>query len=156
MAKKNKATPGLIANNKKAFHDYSIEQKFEAGIMLEGWEIKSIRAGQVQLRDSYVICKRNEIWLIGATITPLLAASTHIQPEPQRTRKLLLNRKEINQLIGAVQRDGYTLVALNLHWKHNRAKAEIGLAKGKKQHDKRQTIKQREWAREKQRLMKPK
>ncbi len=149
-----KPAPRLIATNKKARHDYHIEQQFEAGLVLEGWEVKSIREGRVQLRDSYVVFKNGEAWLIGTHIAPLLTASTHITPDPERTRKLLLNKHELNKLMGAVQREGYTLVPLDLHWHKNRVKADIGLAKGKKTHDKRETLKRREWEREKHRILK--
>src|SRR5512142_2397920 len=156
MAKgdKNKVDGGgNIALNKKARHDYFIEERFEAGIVLEGWEVKSLRAGRAQLVDSYVIIKSGEAWLLGALITPLLSASTHIHPQAQRTRKLLLHKEQINRLIGAVDRKGYTLVALSLYWKDGRAKVEIGLAKGKQAHDKRDAEKERDWQREKGRLM---
>lgn len=153
--KKKTPTRGgsTIALNKKARHDFSIEDRFEAGLVLEGWEVKSLRAGKVQLVDSYVLIKNGEAWLLGCLITPLLTASTHIHPDASRTRKLLLRRDELNKLIGAVERKGYTLVALALYWKRGRAKLEIGLAKGKKEHDKRATAKERDWAREKQRLL---
>jgi SsrA-binding protein len=143
-----------IAQNKKAFHDYFVEQKFEAGLVLEGWEVKAIRAGRIQLKEAYVIVNNSELFLIGCHISPLLAASTHIQPDPVRTRKLLLHTEEINRLIGLVERAGYTLLPLNMHFSRGRIKLEIGLAKGKKQHDKRQADKEREWDREKQRLLK--
>ena len=143
-----------IAQNKKAFHDYFVEQKFEAGIALEGWEVKAIRAGRAQLKEAYVIVRNNEIFLIGCHISPLLSASTHLQPDPVRTRKLLLHAEEINRLIGSVERAGYTLVPLDMHYLRGRIKLEIGLAKGKKLHDKRQAEKEREWQREKQRLLK--
>ncbi|MCU0841923.1 MAG: SsrA-binding protein SmpB [Thiobacillaceae bacterium] len=142
-----------IADNKKAFHDYFIEEKYEAGLVLEGWEVKAIRAGRVQLKESYVVLRKGEIYLIGCHISPLPTASTHIKPDPVRTRKLLLHAEEIKKLIGKVERAGYTLVPLNLHYAKGRIKAEIGLAKGKKQHDKRATEKEREWQRDKQRLM---
>ena len=145
-----------IAQNKKAFHDYFIEQKFEAGIALEGWEVKAIRAGRVQLKEAYVIVRNNEIVLIGCHISPLPSASTHFQPDPVRTRKLLLHAEEINRLIGSVERAGYTLLPLDMHYLRGRIKLEIGLAKGKKLHDKRQAEKDRDWQREKQRLMKTK
>ena len=145
-----------IAQNKKAFHDYFIEQKFEAGIALEGWEVKAIRAGRAQLKEAYVIVRNNEIFLIGCHISPLLSASTHLQPDPVRTRKLLLHTEEINRLIGSVERAGYTLLPLDMHYTRGRIKLEIGLAKGKKQHDKRHAEKEREWQREKQRLLKTK
>lgn len=142
-----------IALNKKARHDFSIEDRFEAGIALEGWEVKSLRAGKIQLVDSYVIIKNGEAWLLGCLINPLLAASTHIHPDATRTRKLLLHREELNKLIGAVERKGYTVVPLAMYWKHGLAKLEIGLAKGKKEHDKRATEKDRDWQREKQRIL---
>lgn len=145
-----------IADNKKAFHDYFIEERYEAGIALEGWEVKAIRAGRAQLKEAYVVIKRGEIWLIGSHISPLPTASTHIKPDPVRTRKLLLHAAEISKLIGKVERAGYTLVPLNLHYAKGRIKLEIGLAKGKKAHDKRETEKQREWDREKARLMREK
>jgi SsrA-binding protein len=142
-----------IAQNKKAFHDYFVEQKFEAGIELQGWEVKSIRAGRVQLKEAYVIVRGAEIYLIGCHISPLASASTHFQPDPVRTRKLLLHKEEITRLIGSVERAGYTMLPLDMHFKRGRIKLEIGLAKGKKQHDKRQAEKEREWSREKQRLL---
>jgi SsrA-binding protein len=145
-----------IAQNKKAFHDYFVEERFEAGIVLEGWEVKAIRAGRVQLQEAYVIVRNTEIFLIGCHISPLPTASTHIKPDPTRTRKLLLHAGEISALIGSVERAGYTLVPLDLHYLKGRIKLEIGLAKGKKQHDKRATEKEREWQREKQRLLKAK
>lgn len=143
-----------ITDNKKAFHDYFIEERFEAGIVLEGWEVKSIRAGRIQLKEAYVIVRNGEIFLFGAHISPLPTASTHVQPDPVRTRKLLLHGSEISKLIGKVERAGYTLMPLNLHYSKGRIKCEIGLAKGKKQYDKRDTIKNRDWQREQQRLMK--
>ena len=142
-----------IADNKKAFHDYFVEERFEAGLVLEGWEVKAIRAGRVQLKESYVVVKNGEVFLIGCHISPLLAASTHIHPDPTRTRKLLLHAPEISRLIGKIERAGYTLVPVNLHYAKGRIKLEIGLAKGKKQHDKRAAEKEREWVREKARLM---
>ena len=146
-----------IAQNKKAFHDYFIEEKYEAGLVLEGWEAKAIRAGRVQLKEAYVILRNGEVYIIGAHISPLPSSSTHIQPDPIRMRKLLLHNEEINRLIGKVERAGYTLMPLNMHFsKKGKIKLEIGLAKGKKQHDKRETEKKREWEREKQRLMKAK
>ena len=147
-------TERVIATNRKAWHDYAIEEHFEAGLALEGWEVKSLRAGRVQLRDSYVVFKNNEAWLIGAHISPLPTASTHINPDPQRSRKLLLNRRELDKLYGSVQREGYTVVPLDLHWHKSKAKAEIALVKGKKIHDKRETLKRREWEREKHRILK--
>jgi len=143
-----------IVENKKAFHDYFIEERFEAGLALHGWEVKAIRAGRAQIKEAYVIVSNGEIFLIGCHISPLLAASTHLAPDPTRTRKLLLHAGEINQLIGSVERSGYTLVPLNLHYKGGRIKLEIGLAKGKKQHDKREAKKEQEWQREKGRLLK--
>lgn len=143
-----------IANNKKAFHDYFIEEKYEAGIVLEGWEVKAIRAARANLKEAYVIIKGGEIWLIGSHITPLATASTHIQPDPVRTRKLLLHAHQISKLIGKVERAGYTLMPLDLHYSKGRIKLEIGLAKGKKQHDKRDVEREKDWLREKDRLMK--
>ena len=154
MAKAKKTDSNTIAVNRKATFDYFIEDQFEAGMVLEGWEVKSLRQGRAQLKESYVVVDKGEIYLIGAHFSPLKQASTHISPVPTRSRKLLLHRKEINKLIGAVERDGYTMVPLNLHWSKGRAKLKIALAKGKKQHDKRQSIKQREWDRDKQRLLK--
>jgi SsrA-binding protein len=142
-----------IVNNRKAFHDYFIEDKFEAGLVLEGWEVKAIRAGRIQLKESYVVIKNGALWLLGSHITPLATASTHIKPDPTRTRKLLLHAEQTVKLIGKVERAGYTLVPLDLHYQRGYIKAEIGLAKGKKQHDKRESEKQREWEREKARLM---
>ena len=142
-----------IAQNKKAFFDYFIEEKYEAGIVLEGWEVKAIREGKVNIKEAYVIIQRGEIYLIGCHVTPLGAASTHIRPDAIRTRKLLLHTEEIAKLIGKVERAGYTLVPLDLHFSKGRVKVQIGLAKGKKQHDKRETEKARDWEREKSRLM---
>ena len=142
-----------IVENRKAFHDYFIEERFEAGLALEGWEVKAVRAGRANLKEAYVVVKGAEILLIGAHVSPLTTASTHVAPDPTRTRKLLLRREEINRLIGKVQRAGYTLTPLDLHYKNGRIKLAIGLAKGKKQHDKREAIKAREWDREQQRLM---
>jgi len=153
MGKKQKFE-STIAVNRKAHHDYIIEERYEAGVVLEGWEVKSLRAGKIQLDQGYVLLRNNAIWLIGAQITPLLSASSHIQPDPQRTRKLLLHTNEINKLIGLVERKGYTLVPLQLYWKNNRVKLEIGLAKGKKLHDKRAAEKDRDWQRSKQRNFK--
>ena len=156
MSKKDdkKAPPPTIALNKRARHEYFIEDRIEAGLALEGWEVKSLRASKAQITESYVVIKDGEAWLLGAHINPLPTASTHIHPDPTRTRKLLLNRGELDRLIGAVERKGYTLVALALYWKRGRAKLEIGLAKGKKEHDKRAAAKDRDWQREKQRIMK--
>ena len=145
-----------IVQNRKAFHDYFIEQRLEAGIALEGWEVKAIRAGRVQLQDAYVIVSNGEIFLIGCHMSPLLSTSTHFVPDPIRTRKLLLHAGEISRLIGSVEQDGYTLVPLDLHYKNGRIKLEIGLAKGKRQYDKRQVEKEKDWRREQQRLMRSK
>ncbi|MBI3145517.1 MAG: SsrA-binding protein SmpB [Pseudogulbenkiania sp.] len=142
-----------IIDNRKAYHDYFIEEKLEAGLVLEGWEVKAIRAGRVQLKESYVIWKNGAFWLFGCHISPLQSASTHIKPDPTRNRKLLLNQPEINKFIGKVERAGYTMVALDLHYCKGRIKAEIGLAKGKKLHDKRDSAKERELDREKQRFL---
>jgi SsrA-binding protein len=143
-----------IVENKKAFHDYFVEERFEAGLALHGWEVKAIRAGRAQIKEAYVIVSNDEIFLIGCHISPLPAASTHLVPDPTRTRKLLLHAQEISRLIGSVERSGYTLVPLNLHYKGGRIKLEVGLAKGKKQHDKREAKKDQDWQREKQRLLK--
>ena len=137
-----------IVDNKKAFHDYFIEERFEAGMSLEGWEVKSIRAGRAQIKEAYVTIRRGEVFLFGAHISPLPTASTHINPDPIRTRKLLLNAEEIKKLIGKVERAGYTLMPLNMHYQRGRIKCEIGLAKGKKQHDKRDTERSRDADRE--------
>ena len=145
-----------IVQNKKAFHDYFIEQRFEAGIALEGWEVKAIRAGRANIKEAYVIVSGDEIFLIGCHISPLPAASTHITPDPTRTRKLLLHAAEISRLVGSVERAGYALVPLDLHYKNGRIKLEIGLAKGKKQYDKRQSEKEKDWRREQQRLLRVK
>ena len=142
-----------IADNKKAFHDYFIEDKFEAGLVLEGWEVKAIRAGRVQLKEAYVVVKSAEVYLIGCHISPLLAASTHVFPDPTRSRKLLLRAEEISKLIGKTERAGFTLVPLDMHFSKGRVKLQIGLAKGKKEFDKRATVKEREWQREKQRIV---
>jgi SsrA-binding protein len=145
-----------IVENKKAFHDYFIEEKFEAGLALEGWEVKAIRAGRVQLKEAYVIVKGAEVFVIGMHVSPLATASTHVKPDPVRTRKLLLHAEEIRRLIGKVERAGYALVPLDLHYTKGRIKLSIGLARGKKQYDKRDTEKQRDWEREKARLMRVK
>lgn len=150
MTKKQK-TNQSIATNRKAHFEYAIEERFEAGIALEGWEVKSLRAGKVQIDQAYVLLKNGEVWLFGGLITPLTTASTHKEHDPSRTRKLLLHHHEIMKLIGNVERKGYTLIPLNLYWKNNRVKIEIGLAKGKKLHDKRATEKERDWQRQKQR-----
>lgn len=151
--KKNEST---IAVNKKARHNYFIEQDFECGLVLEGWEVKSLRAGRAQITETYVFLKNGEAWVTGAHITPLNTASTHIKPDPTRSRKLLLHRKELDRLVGAVERKGYTLVALSLYWSKGRAKLKVGLAKGKKQHDKRASEKDRDWQRQKARILKAK
>lgn len=142
-----------IVENRKAFHDYFIEERFEAGLVLAGWEVKAIRAGRAQLKEAYVIIRNDEIFLIGAHISALPAASTHVQPDPVRTRKLLLHAEEIEKLVGKVERAGYALIPLNLHYTKGRIKLEIGLAKGKKQHDKREAEKERDWKREQQKLL---
>ena len=148
-----KGSSSTIALNKKARHDYFLEERFEAGLALQGWEVKSLREGRVQLTESYVIIQNGEAWLFGFHIAPLLSASTHITPDPTRSRKLLLHRRELDKLIGAVERKGYTIVATALYWKHGRAKLEIALARGKQSHDKRATEKDQEWTRSKQRLL---
>ncbi len=145
-----------IAENKKAFHDYFIEERFEAGLVLEGWEVKAIRAGRTQLKEAYVVLKGEEVFVIGMHVSPLPTASTHIHPDATRSRKLLLRAEQIRKLIGSVERAGYTLVPLNLHFTRGRIKLEIGLAKGKKQYDKRESEKERDWEREKARLMRSK
>lgn len=142
-----------IVQNKKAFHDYTIEERFEAGLALEGWEVKAIRAGQVHLKEAYVIVRGAELFLLNAHITPLKTASTHVTPDPTRTRKLLLNAAEIRKLIGKVERAGYSLVPLDLHYSKGRIKLDFGLAKGKRQFDKRAAEKEKDWKREQQRLL---
>jgi len=155
MAKKEtKAPERLIAQNRKAWHDYFVDEKFEAGLVLEGWEVKCLRAGRAQLKEGYVVIDRGDAWLIGAHFSPLSSTSTHIQANPTRARKLLLHQSELNKLIGAVDRKGYTLVPLDLHWTRGRAKLEIGLARGKKAYDKRDDIKKRETDREMKRALK--
>lgn len=154
MAKKKKTPSNQIAVNRKARHDYTIEENFEAGLALMGWEVKSMRAGRVQMGESYILVKDNELWWFGGHITPLSSASTHVSTDPSRTRKLLMHRNEIDRLIGQVERKGYTLVPLSLYWKHGRAKLDIGLAKGKKSHDKRASEKERDWKRDKERVLK--
>ena len=155
MAKQKKGTPNnRIAENRKARFEYTLEETFEAGLVLEGWEVKSLRAGKGGIAESYVLIKNAEAWLLGSQITPLLSASTHIRPETTRTRKLLLNKKELRRLIGAVERKGYTIVPLLMYWKEGRAKLSIAVAKGKQLHDKRKTEKDRDWQRSKQRLSK--
>ena len=145
-----------IIQNKKAFHDYFIEERFEAGLALEGWEVKSIRAGRAQLKEAYVVVQAAELYLIGSHISPLTSTSTHVSADPVRTRKLLLHSEEIQKLIGKVERAGYTLVPLDLHYTRGRIKLNIGLAKGKKQHDKRQVERDKDWQREQQRLLRQK
>lgn len=142
-----------IVQNRRAFHDYFIEERFEAGLALEGWEVKSIRAGRAQINESYVLLHNGELWLIGAHISPLITASTHITPEPTRSRKLLMHAEEIRRLIGKVEQRGYTLIPLDLHYRKGRIKLEFGLARGKLKHDKRASERDREWQREKQRLL---
>ena len=151
--KKSKTTSSNIAQNKRARHDYFLEEKIEAGIALQGWEVKSARMGKVQLTDTHVFFKNGEAWLLNAQITPLNTASTHFVTSPNRDRKLLLNRKEINKLIGAAEQKGYTIVCTSMYWKQHLIKVEIALAKGKQKHDKRDTEKQRDWDRQKQRIM---
>ena len=145
-----------IISNKKAFHDYFVEEQFEAGIVLEGWEIKAIRAGRANIKESYVIVRDGEVFIFGMHITPLTQASTHVKPDPIRTRKLLLHAAQISKLIGKVERAGFTLMPLDLHYQRGRVKVQIGLAKGKKLHDKREAEKDRDWDREKARLMRTK
>lgn len=153
--KKGKKTPGnQIAYNKRARFEYFIEETLEAGITLLGWEVKSLRAGQVQFTESYVLLKGGEAFLFGCHMTPLMTASTHVNTDPTRTRKLLLHKHELSRLIGAVERKGYTLVPASMYWKHGLVKVGVGLAKGKKQHDKRKTEKDRDWDRQKERIMK--
>ena len=152
--KKKTSSGSTIALNRKAKFDYHLEEKYEAGMVLEGWEVKSMRAGRVQLKESYVIIRNGELFLFGAHISPLTSTSTHNVADPTRMRKLLLNRREISHLIGSVEREGYTLVPVALYWKRGRAKLDVALAKGKKQHDKRSAIKEREWKRDKERLLK--
>jgi|SRR5256885_2335217 len=153
MAKKDSKPSSTIAQNKKARFDYFIEERYEAGLALQGWEVKSLRAGKAQLVDSFVMVRGGEAWLHGAHVTPLSSASTHVTPEPTRIRKLLMNRREIDRLTGLVERKGYTLVALELYWSKGRAKLALGLAKGKKQHDKRASEKDRDWDRDRARLL---
>jgi SsrA-binding protein len=150
---KDKPAPALIAENRKARYDYSIEDRYEAGLQLMGWEVKSMRAGRVQLAESYVYIRNGEAYLFGAHLSPLNSASSHVLADPTRTRKLLMNRSEIDHLIGAVEREGYSLIPLELYWKRGRAKLRVGLAKGKKQHDKRNTEKDRDWERHKGRVL---
>lgn len=151
---KRKTPPGTIAVNRRARHDYHLEERFEAGIALEGWEVKSLRVGKAQIAEAYVVIKDAEAFLIGARIDPIATTAKISHADPTRTRKLLLQRAELNRLIGSVERKGYTIVPLDIHWTRGRAKLEIGLAKGKQAHDKRATVKERDWSRQKQRLMK--
>ncbi len=155
MAKKKSKLPdNNIAYNRSAKHEFFVESNLEVGIALEGWEVKSLREKNLQLKESYVFIKANELWLSGANITPLQSASTHITPAPTRVRKLLAHRNEIDRLMGMVDRKGYTLIAISAYWKHGKAKLDIGLGKGKKLHDKRATEKDRDWQREKGRMLK--
>jgi len=149
-----KSASSTIALNKRATHDYLLEERFEAGLVLEGWEVKSLRAGKAQLVDSYVLVRNGEAWLLGANFSPLSSASTHVVADPQRTRKLLLNHRELVKIIAATQQKGYACVATKLYWKGNKVKCEIALGRGKKLHDKRAALKDREWGREKERLRK--
>ncbi len=142
-----------IVQNRKAFHDYFVEERFEAGLMLEGWEVKSIRAGRAQITEAYVVVRDAALWIIGAHISPLPTASAHVSPNPTRTRKLLMHAEEISKLIGKVEQRGYTLIPLDLHYKGGRIKLDIGLAKGKQQHDKRASERDKQWQRDKQRLI---
>jgi SsrA-binding protein len=153
---KEKPKDVTIAQNRRARHEFHVDERIEAGVSLMGWEVKSLREGKAQLVDAYAMIKRGEIFLFGALITPLLSASTHVVPEAQRTRKLLLKREEIDRLVGAVERKGYTLIPLSLYWKANKVKVELGLARGKQAHDKRETEKERDWQRDKQRIMRAK
>jgi len=155
-AQEKKAAGGTIALNKRARHEYHIDEHYEAGIALQGWEVKSLRAGRINLGDAYAIVKNGEIFLFGASIVPLISASTHVVADDRRTRKLLLNRSEIDKLIGAIERKGYTLIPMALYWKKNRVKVDLGVARGKQEHDKRDTEKERDWNREKQRVMRAK
>ena len=157
--KKNKQTDGaagrkIIVVNKKARHDFFIDETYEAGLALEGWEVKAIRSGRAQLKEAYVLLRDGEAWLFGAHVSPLASASTHVHPDPVRTRKLLMHRRQIDNLVGLVERKGYTLVPLSMYWKKGRAKLEIGLARGKKRYDKRAAEKDRDWQRQKERILK--
>jgi len=154
--KEKKDKDSTIALNKRARHEYHIDERFEAGLSLQGWEVKSLRAGRINFGDSYALVKNGEIYLFGASIPPLISASTHVVADDRRTRKLLLHREEIDKLIGAVERKGYTIIPTAMYWKHNRVKVEVGLAKGKQDHDKRAAEKDRDWNREKQRAMRAK
>ncbi len=152
-AKDSASGQGTIAQNKRARHDYTIEERFETGLALQGWEVKALRAGRISLSESYAIVRRGEIFLFGAQITPLISTSTHVLADDRRTRKLLLHRREIDRLVGKVERDGYTLIPLSLYWKKGKVKLDLALAKGKQAHDKRQAAKERDWQREKSRVM---
>ena len=152
--KKTASSSSTIAVNRLARHDYFIEDEIETGMVLEGWEVKSLRNGNLQLKESYVMVKNGEIWLIGAHISPLASASSHVKPDPTRTRKLLAHRGEIDRLVGLVERKGYTLIALSAYWSRGRAKLKLGIAKGKKAHDKRASVKERDWKRDQARIMK--
>ena len=154
MTSKKASSPRSIAVNRRARYDYFIEADFEAGLVLNGWEVKSLREGRAQITEAYVIIKNGEAYLIGAHINPLISASSHVRPDPTRTRKLLLHQRELSLLIGKIERAGYTLVPIDLHWTRGNAKLKMGLAKGKKQHDKRSDIKDRDWQRQKERLLK--
>lgn len=156
MLKKKSVSSSIVALNKKAGHDYFFEQRLQAGLVLQGWEVKSLRAGKVQLVGSYILLKKGEVWLIGVQIQPLPTVSTHFEPDVQRTRKLLLHRKEIDRLIGATEREGYTLIPTQLYWQQGKIKIEIALAKGKKKQDKRAVEKNRDWQRQKSRWLKSK
>lgn len=151
---KSSSNQKTIALNRKVRHEYEIEKKLEAGIVLQGWEVKSIREGKVQIADSYVLLKKGEAWLLGSVIQPLISASTHVSPEAARTRKLLLNKKEINTLIGYIEKKGYAIVPTSMYWKKNRVKVEIAFCRGKKSHDKRAATRDRDWERQKQRILK--
>jgi SsrA-binding protein len=154
MANQNKSTSSTIALNKRASHDYLLEDRFEAGLVLEGWEVKAIRSGRAQLVDSYVLLRDGEAWLLGANITPLSSASTHVIADPQRTRKLLLHARELARIFAATQQKGFTCIATAMYWKGNKVKCEIALGKGKKLHDKRASQRDRDWNRQKQRILK--
>ena len=154
MSRKKPDNSNVIAANRRARHDYFIEERLEAGLVLDGWEVKSLRDGRAQLAESYVHVRNGEAWLVGAHFSPLKTTSTHIKADPTRSRKLLLHRNELDRLVGAVERKGYALVPLDLHWSKGRAKLSLGLARGKKQHDKRAASKDRDWARQKQRILK--
>jgi SsrA-binding protein len=155
MADERKTNAGTVALNRRARHDYFIEERHEAGLALQGWEVKALRAGRLQLTEGYVLLRNGEAWLFGAHVSPLSTTSTHVIADPTRSRKLLLHRRQLDALVGAVERKGYALIPLAVYWKDGRAKLEIGLAKGKKQHDKRADEKDRDWKREKARLLKP-